>query len=171
MIMEPAAPAAKRPRFTCGMEPEPAGHTIRHRNFLTNRLEGMFNLEEMSDTTFLVGGEIIYASSIVLVAASDYFEAMLGKESFKERSNGDPIEIHDIEKSIFVLCLKYLYSGIVQISSDDVVPLLRAADMFGIVPLFTACGHFMIDILDAANCLHFFSIAEVLSAGHAQASH
>lgn len=147
-------------------------HTTRHRRFLSQRLEGMFNVKEMSDITFLVGGEEVYASRLVLTAANDYFKAMLTGSAFKEVSGTSPIEIHGVEKPIFMLCLQYLYSGTAEITRENVVATLRAADMFNIDQLCAACGEAMVRLLDAANCLQFLAVADSLpsAAGDVRAA-
>ena len=85
-------------------------HTSRHLKFLSARLESTLNDRAINDVTFLVDGEEVYAASMVLCAASDYFQTML-QGKFKEASESSPIEIAGVSKASFMTCLRYLYSG------------------------------------------------------------
>eukprot|EP00931_Biecheleriopsis_adriatica_P036545 TRINITY_DN21040_c0_g1_i2.p1 TRINITY_DN21040_c0_g1~~TRINITY_DN21040_c0_g1_i2.p1 ORF type:complete len:613 (+),score=114.47 TRINITY_DN21040_c0_g1_i2:15-1853(+) len=158
-----ASPAASSTKRKADDDPEVDGdHTNRHLRFLSQRLQNMFNVKEMSDTVFLVEGKEIFASRLVVAAGSDYFRALLAGENFKEKSSGGPIEIHEVEAQIFELCLKYLYSGAAELSRDNVVKVLKAADMFRIEALCAACLQEMRNSIDKSTCFQYLAAAEQL---------
>ena len=89
--------------------------------------------------TFIVQGQEVYASKMVLPAANDYFKAMLLGEAFKEKTSAEPSEIHDVYQATFVACLRYLYTGQIDLTSKNVEPVVRAADMFLMETLLGTC--------------------------------
>lgn len=139
--------------------------------FLTQRVAGMLNVKELSDTTFLVEGEEFYASKFLLAAANDYFKTMLFGDTFKEAGVGpaEPIEIHGVDKATFLLCLQFLYCGTPELTHENVEAALRAADMFRIDALCTACCQAIAKVLGATNCFRFLALADSLPHATAKA--
>ena len=76
--------------------------------------------EELSDVTFLVDGQHVYANKSLLAVRSEYFEAMLFGGMSESMTDDDevraPIELRDISHSVFLKVLEYLYTG--EISLD-----------------------------------------------------
>eukprot|EP00928_Gymnodinium_smaydae_P049542 TRINITY_DN33266_c0_g1_i1.p1 TRINITY_DN33266_c0_g1~~TRINITY_DN33266_c0_g1_i1.p1 ORF type:complete len:549 (-),score=40.03 TRINITY_DN33266_c0_g1_i1:98-1744(-) len=133
-----------------------------HRNMFLQRLANTFNDKSMSDVTFLVDGEEVYASRVVLVAASDYFRAMLCTQAFREHSVDEPIELSGVSKSALIFCLRYLYCAPLDLDSANVEETFLAADMFSIGTLCRLCCKTMIDLLDSSNCFKYLALADQL---------
>ena len=87
---------------------------------LVNDLRRLMMREELSDVTFLVDGQHVYANKSLLAVRSEYFEAMLFGGMSESMTDDDevraPIELRDISHSVFLKVLEYLYTG--EISLD-----------------------------------------------------
>ena len=99
-------------RRECNEEAAEEDPTTCQLNFTSRRLDDMLNVKKLSDVTFLVEGSEVYASRVILVAASDYFKALLAGAGFREQQQtGKPIEMLGVDRTTFLTCLRFLYSG------------------------------------------------------------
>lgn len=102
--------------------------------------------EELSDVSFLVEGQEVFANRALLAVRSDYFDAMLFGGMSESRMMDDeeeerkPIELQDISHNVFVKVLEYLYTDTVSDLTWDLgIPLLIASEQFMLERLKALC--------------------------------
>lgn len=138
--------------------------TVCQLKFTSRRLDDMLNVKEFSDVTFLVEGSEVYASRVILAAASDYFKALLAGAGFREQQQTDkPIEMRGVDRTTFLVCLRFLYSGAVELSASNVLVVLRAADMYHIAPLCNVCSSKMEEMLDDTTWFTFLAAVDKIA--------
>ncbi|XP_023266343.1 kelch-like protein 38 isoform X1 [Seriola lalandi dorsalis] len=97
----------------------------------------------------------------VLVSSSPYFRAMFCN-NFIERQK-TKIDLKGITSTILSSIIDYVYTGLVIISMDIVLPLMQAASMLQYGRLFEACSGFLQDQLSPENCLSMIRLSEIMN--------
>lgn len=97
----------------------------------------------------------------VLVSSSPYFRAMFCS-NFIERQQ-TKIDLKSITSAILNTVIDYVYTGLVIISIDIVLPLMQAASMLQYGRLFEACSSFLQEQLSPENCLSMIRLSEIMN--------
>ncbi|XP_030248703.1 kelch-like protein 38 [Sparus aurata] len=97
----------------------------------------------------------------VLVSSSPYFRAMFCN-NFMERQQ-TKIYLKGITPNILSSIIDYVYTGLISISIDIVLPLMQAASMLQYGRLFEACSNFLQMQLSPDNCLSMVRLSEIMS--------
>lgn len=97
----------------------------------------------------------------VLVSSSPYFRAMFCN-NFLERQQ-TKINLKGITSAILSSVIDYVYTGLISISMDIVLPLMQAASMLQYSRLFEACSSFMQEELSPDNCLSMIRLSEIMN--------
>lgn len=97
----------------------------------------------------------------VLASSSPYFTAMFC-HNFKERQQ-TKIELKGVASTILSSIVDYVYTGLISISIDIVLPLMQAASMLQYGRLFEACSSFLQEQLSPDNCLSMIRLSEILN--------
>ncbi|MBA0591565.1 hypothetical protein Gorai_008577 [Gossypium raimondii] len=119
--------------------------------------EQYVNNPTLSDVTFLVEGKRFYAHRICLLASSDAFRAMFDG-GYRERDAKD-VEIPNIRWDVFVLMMRYIYTGSVTVEIDHAQELLRAADQYLLEGLKRLCEYAI-----AQDVMLMYELAEAFNA-------
>ena len=116
--------------------------------------EGLF-----SDVTLCAGNEEINCHRSILAASSAFFMGMFQSELDESRLSKIPIK--EMEASTLRLVLDYIYSGKVELSTDNVQNVLSAANLFQMIHLRDGCASFMMQHISVDNCVgvYFFALA------------
>ncbi|KAH6826055.1 ARM repeat protein interacting with ABF2 [Perilla frutescens var. hirtella] len=124
--------------------------------------EQYVNSSTLSDVTFLVEGKRFYAHRICLLASSDAFRAMFDG-GYRERDAKD-IEIPNIRWDVFELMMRYIYTGSVEVSSDIVQDVLRAADQYLLEGLKRLCEYTIAQDISVENVSLMYELSEAFNA-------
>ncbi|PNT61889.1 BTB/POZ and MATH domain-containing protein 3 [Brachypodium distachyon] len=123
--------------------------------------------EEAPDVTFIIGDRLFPAHRGVLAARSPVFKAELfGPMNESSSTNTRPIEIHDMEPSIFEALLGFIYTDdlAADYDKDDAAPLLQhllvAADRYAVHGLAAACEWKLCRSIDVDNVATTLALAE-----------
>ena len=129
---------------------------------LVNDLRRLMLREELSDVTFVVEGQEVFANRALLAVRSEYFEAMLfGGMSESMQTDDDeeraPIELQDISHNVFLKVLEYLYTDTVSDLTWDLgMALLIASEQFMLDRLKALCEDRLRKDLASENVIGVF---------------
>ncbi|KAH1072051.1 hypothetical protein J1N35_024379 [Gossypium stocksii] len=124
--------------------------------------EQYVNNPTLSDVTFLVEGKRFYAHRICLLASSDAFRAMFDG-GYRERDAKD-VEIPNIRWDVFVLMMRYIYTGSVTVEIDHAQELLRAADQYLLEGLKRLCEYAIAQDISVEDVMLMYELAEAFNA-------
>ncbi|KAB1997149.1 hypothetical protein ES319_D12G005100v1 [Gossypium barbadense] len=124
--------------------------------------EQYVNNPTLSDVTFLVEGKRFYAHRICLLASSDAFRAMFDG-GYRERDAKD-VEIPNIRWDVFVLMMRYIYTGSVTVEIDHAQELLRAADQYLLEGLKRLCEYAIAQDISVGDVMLMYELAEAFNA-------
>uniref|UniRef100_A0A183C8R0 BTB domain-containing protein n=1 Tax=Globodera pallida TaxID=36090 RepID=A0A183C8R0_GLOPA len=127
-------------------------------NSLVGRMKHLLDTGNWADVHFLVGGgnekELLAAHKLILMAASDVFEAMFsfdarnakaaaaGKDPSEETK---PVEVPDVEVGVFKAMLAFIYADDVSgLNGDNAIAVLYAAKKYDLPKLVDSCLNFPI---------------------------
>lgn len=98
---------------------------------------------------------------VVLIAASQYFSALFGRNF--EGSDYSEFILEEFDGQTLQAIVNFCYSGYVELTQANVDKLIAAASKFQIDLLEEKCWLFRSDTLDASNAMNVLSIADKFS--------
>ena len=133
----------------------------------TTNYEEFYLSKEMSDIQIKCGDKTFDAHQLILSAWSPVFRGMFQAE-MKEKESG-MVEIQDLDSTVMLEMLKFIYTGRCRISDEDpepkvVVDLLEAADKYQVIVLKKMCEEVMIKILRPNMSLQILAYADMYGA-------
>ena len=121
----------------------------------------MINDPSLSDVTFMVEGQPVYAHKLMLMRSS-YFQALfLGQ---MKESRMDEIPINSVRRPVFIQLMEYLYTDQLKIPLNEAMELFEAADLFGVSRLKTMCEKRMLQSITVDNAAAIFHAADMHAA-------
>ncbi|XP_044733727.1 BTB/POZ domain-containing protein 2-like [Chrysoperla carnea] len=118
-----------------------------------SRFNFLFNNEILSDINFIVGKNKqfrIPAHKLILAAASDVFETLFfGSLATKS----DQIKLPDIEPTIFLAFLKFIYTDEMKIDHETVMSTLYVAKKYNVTALEDYCVDYLETNLDCDHAV------------------
>nr|XP_009858623.1 kelch-like protein 9 [Ciona intestinalis] len=123
-------------------------------------LVGFFQLRvhgSLCDVTLTAEGKSFKAHRGLLASASDYFRAMFTsemKESFSE-----DIELHGVSSTGLEQVLRFIYSGEIVLSLENIHDILAAASHLQVTAIMDFCNEFLISEVTLENCVDIGHIA------------
>ncbi|CAG8471169.1 6703_t:CDS:2 [Acaulospora colombiana] len=138
---------------------------------LSRDYESLLENGNFSDVVIRVGGEFNHikefrAHSMVLRARSSYFRIALSDNWAKRVENVIVFEKPNIHPKEFEVIIKYMYSGIFKLNSEDlrfVVNILVAADELGLSELFDCIQEYLILTMENSLLQNFGLIHKIAS--------
>lgn len=122
----------------------PSLERVQNDRVFVERFAMLYNSEVFSDIILRVGDERFFAHKFMLITCSEVFEAMLNVERWKEARQPEiSLSEEDECEPVFGHFLKYIYTGIVDLTTDNVLPVLLLADKYSIPALQEACVEYM----------------------------
>jgi len=110
------------------------------------------------DVEVHVGNTTSILHKVILAVQSPYFQQCL----FSAAQPVVNITLADIEPDIFKNVVRYMYKGEIELDSDGVAGILRAAQQFRLDDLKQACAQFMRDTVTVETCVLFWQFAQDL---------
>ncbi|KAL3105477.1 hypothetical protein niasHT_030345 [Heterodera trifolii] len=114
---------------------------------LADRMKHLLDTAKLADAYFL----LLSAHKIILVSASEVFEAMFRFDS----QNGKVENVPDVEAAAFKVMLSFIYADdLSELSGDNAMAVLCAADKYGIDGLISHCLQILIQNLPNVFLAH-----------------
>ena len=115
----------------------------------------------LCDVILVVDDEEFPAHRGVLAANSQFFLALFTTEMLEKDKGRTKLSNVGVEELGSIL--EFMYTGQIQINSDNVFQLLEASNFLLVVKVREACCQFLESMLDVENCLAILSIADMFS--------
>lgn len=131
---------------------------VSHNGDLLVNLNIQRQSKILCDVILVIGDDELPAHKGVLAANSKYFLAMFTAE-MAERTM-EKIRIFGISTSAMKQVLDFIYTGVVNVTEENVRELLGASSFLLIQKVQKVCSKFLQNILVAKNCLAILSIAD-----------
>ncbi|XP_035676496.1 kelch-like protein 21 [Branchiostoma floridae] len=116
------------------------------------------------DVTIRVGGRAFPQSRSVLSKESPYFQAMFASNLRESREN--EVTIEGVDSEIMVLLLDSVGGKCPNVTEENVLPLLSAADRLQFPNAKEECEHFLADQISMDNCLGIWQVGKRHAALH-----
>ena len=107
--------------------------------------------EKLCDVVLVVQEEKISAHKLVLAANSRYFRSMFAGTMLESRSSS--VELRDVEPEAVKLLVEFSYTAQVEITTDNVLPIISASSLFDFPSVLEAASKFLSTHLHPSNCL------------------
>jgi len=121
---------------------------------------------EFYDIKLLVSDRVFYAHKAILCTRSEYFRILLTSH-FKE-SKQDVITLEELSPATFEIVLKYIYTGIADITTDNVLDIIALGDQLLIQGLMDYSIKELSRSIDKNNASQILSIARDLKSEYLQ---
>ncbi|CAG2255921.1 Kelch-like protein 20,Kelch-like protein 38,Kelch-like protein 28,Kelch-like protein 24,Kelch-like protein diablo [Mytilus edulis] len=128
---------------------------------MLNKLNSLRTEKVFTDATVCCGQEEFFCHRNVLAASSPYFRAMFTSELREEKNSG--IIFNDISAWTMKRIIDYIYTGKLEINTDNVQELLVAGSMLQYEAIVDSCCKFLKCQLDPYNCLGIEKFAQMHS--------
>ncbi|XP_050402889.1 actin-binding protein IPP isoform X1 [Patella vulgata] len=129
--------------------------------YLLKRLSLLWKEELYCDISIIANGKSFSAHRHILAASSSFFKAMF--TSGMVEGSQKEIYLHDIDEDIIQELLSFIYTGVIEITLENVQDLLSSSDMLGLVDVTEACGQFLQQHLNTENCIGIYLFCDAHS--------
>lgn len=137
-------------------EPELTMEQIYSRA-LTDGLQRLLTTGDHHDITVKVGAKTFPCHRIILIALSSYFDAMFSS-GMKESISGE-INFPDMNEEHFEMVLEFMYSGKIELVTENAMDILDIASILQIKSLQKICEEFLFPHLTKENCIKIWKIS------------
>ena len=118
---------------------------------------------EFTDFTIVVEGATLPCHRMVLAAGSPYFDAALSNDMV-ERQRGT-VTLEGVTSCAMRLILDYMYTGRLTVDYCHIEDVLHAADYLQIPAIKHWCERYVVNELNADNCLGWLRVGTVYNLG------
>ncbi|XP_055838277.1 kelch-like protein 2 [Episyrphus balteatus] len=147
------------PNFNLAPKKIKIAKSIKHVNYLCDNQLTFLEKHELSDICIIASDDVeFHAHKIILSAGSDFFRTMFNGALME--SKAVQVKIKEVNGDILKLILIFIYTGAIDLQTDTVEDILRAAKFFQIKALIEECYNFMFEELDCSNCLGIVLFAD-----------
>ncbi len=146
-------------------------HTDMQRSSqLAHQLNAARKAELFTDVTLAVDGGKFTCHRVMLVSGSPYFRAVFQHDpQAKQKTHMD---LPGLTARGLDALLDYMYTSQVIINTDNVIDVLEAADFLQFRPIVKTCSTFLLQHMNAENCLQLHLLADAhLCQALAQSAH
>ena len=111
-----------------------------------------------TDVTLQTGLVKITCHRVVLAMASEYFDTMF--TCGLEESTSPVVQL-TMEPDTLSSIVEYVYTGVIELTDDNVERLVKACDLLRLDALKAACDKFMLKHVEPTNCVGFYHFAKM----------
>ncbi|XP_009667633.2 kelch repeat and BTB domain-containing protein 12 [Struthio camelus] len=133
-----------------------------HSLTLLEQVKRMKESAEIIDVVLVAEGEKFPCHKVVLAAFSPYFKAMFtcGLVECTQRE----VMLYDISAESVSVILNYMYSADLHLTNQNVQTVAVAAYFMQMEDVFNICQKYMMDHMDASNCVGIYYFAKHIGA-------
>ncbi|XP_038668656.1 kelch repeat and BTB domain-containing protein 12 [Scyliorhinus canicula] len=135
---------------------------VKHSLNLLCQINKMKDADELTDVVLVAQESRFPCHRLLLAAFSPYFQAMFtcGLAECSQRE----VVLHDAQSESVATILNYMYNSNLCLTNSNVQGVAMMAYFFQMEAIFMACQKYMMDHMDASNCLGIYYFAKQLTA-------
>ncbi|RXM33351.1 Actin-binding protein IPP [Acipenser ruthenus] len=133
----------------------------KYAQLILAQMNRMRILKDFCDVQLLVGGRQFSVHRLVLAASSPYFSALF--TGGMREADKDIVQILGVEADVFEMLLEFIYSGVVNVTVDNVQELIVTADMLQLSEVVKICCEFLKVQMDPSNCVGIYQFLEQIA--------
>ncbi|KAM4721122.1 kelch repeat and BTB domain-containing protein 12 [Rhinophrynus dorsalis] len=133
-----------------------------HGTALLDHIRKMRGAAELIDIVLVAEGQKFPCHKVVLASFSPYFRVMFTCGLVE--CNQTEVILHDITAGSVSVILDYMYSSQLSISNLNVQGVATAAYFMQMDDIFRICQNYMMDHMDASNCVGIYYFAKHICA-------
>lgn len=122
-----------------------------------NILNCLRDSKAFCDVTIVIENQEFSAHKVILTSSSPYFYTMFLSD-FGERAKSR-VELKGLDVNSFEVIVKFIYTGQLEISTENAQSLIMAASLLQMDSLMGRCADFLEEQLDVDNCLEIKDFA------------
>ncbi|XP_040214906.1 kelch repeat and BTB domain-containing protein 12 [Rana temporaria] len=135
---------------------------LQHGNNLLELINRMRESSELIDIVLVAEGRRFPCHRVVLASFSPYFKAMFTCGLVE--CNQTEVPLHDVTAASVSIILEYMYTSQLYINNLTVQGVATAAYFMQMDDIFRMCQNYMMDHMDASNCIGIYYFAKQISA-------
>ncbi|XP_048765786.1 kelch-like protein 26 [Ostrea edulis] len=138
--------------------------SLKARNHFEKIVQGLDDLRQKSllcDYTLKADEESFAVHKVVMVACSDYFQAML--TSNMKECHEDIVELKGISANGLKIIVDFAYTGELKLNTQNVEDVLSAATHLQVSDAMDLCSKYLEASISVRNCVDILNIAELYS--------
>uniref|UniRef100_UPI00398F2C72 kelch repeat and BTB domain-containing protein 12 n=1 Tax=Pristiophorus japonicus TaxID=55135 RepID=UPI00398F2C72 len=135
---------------------------VKHSLNLLHQINKMKDSDELTDVVLMAQGSKFPCHRLLLAAFSPYFKAMFtcGLAECGQRE----VALHDVQSESVATILNYMYNSDLCLNNSNVQGVATTAYFLQMEAIFVACQKYMMERMDASNCLGVYYFAKQLAA-------
>ncbi|XP_067908458.1 kelch repeat and BTB domain-containing protein 12 [Heterodontus francisci] len=135
---------------------------IKHSLYLLHQITKMKDSDELTDVVLVAEGSKFPCHRLLLAAFSPYFRAMFtcGLVECSQRE----VVLRDVQSESVATILNYMYHADLCLTNSNVQGVATMAYFLQMEAIFMACQKYMMEHMDASNCLGIYYFAKQLAA-------
>ncbi|XP_036410565.1 actin-binding protein IPP [Megalops cyprinoides] len=133
----------------------------RYARLILAQMNKMRLRTDFCDVQLRVGGRVFSVHRLVLAASSPYFSALFS--GGMSEVNKEEVQILGVEAEVFEMLLEFIYTGMIDVTVDNVQELIVAADMLQLNEVVTICCEFLKAQMDPCNCVGIYQFLEQIA--------
>ncbi|KAK6480566.1 kelch repeat and BTB domain-containing protein 12-like [Huso huso] len=137
-------------------------HKAKHSLKLIDQINKMKEMDELTDVILIAEGVSFPCHRLILSVFSPYFKAMFTC-GLQECSRKD-VQLFDTSAESLSVILNYMYNSELHLTNSNVQHVSTTACMLQMDDTFKTCHKYMMDHMDASNCVGVYHFAKQLGA-------
>ena len=117
----------------------------------------LFQHEILCDVMLMAEGQSIPCHKFLLAAASEYFYVRLVLDT--ESLNSNLLEVEGISFSALKVIVSYLYTGNINITTENAKDVIPACKMLRLTSAYDTCENITLETVTAVNCIGLYKMA------------
>ena len=126
-----------------------------HLTDVVHSLDKLRMQQELCDIQLIADDGRVNAHKILLAVSSGYMRQMLKNGAADLSSH----RIEGVDRLSLEAIIDFIYSGTINITPDQVLPIFRASNKLQVASIFEACCNYLRLNIDLSNCLHVRTLA------------
>ncbi|CAF0851324.1 unnamed protein product [Brachionus calyciflorus] len=128
---------------------------------LTKLNEQRFLKPPLTDLTLIADQNTYNVHKCLLIATSDYFDAML--RSGMQETRTDHIELKGISTEGLEQVINFIYTGELCLNESNIEHVLRAISHLQIKNALNLCEEYLFERINESNCIHTLNLVDLFS--------